>query len=109
MVEVEQCYALTRTVCTETVETVPNEVDIYIFIFSIYYLLSIVSTISKVSTKYLQICVYAYAPRDIETEAVTVSVEFATPCVTQIVTVCDPGASQINLQTKAYTKVRYHG
>ena len=55
------------------------------------------STISKVSTKYLQICVYAYAPRDIEMEAVTVSVEFATPCVTQIVTVCDPGAWLLEL------------
>ena len=28
VVEVEQCYSLTRTVCTETVETVPNEVYI---------------------------------------------------------------------------------
>ena len=27
----------------------------------------------------------------LETEAVTVTVEFTTPCVTQIVTVCDPG------------------
>ena len=27
----------------------------------------------------------------LETEAVTVTVEFSTPCVTQIVTVCDPG------------------
>ena len=44
-------------------------------------------------------CVYTYAPRDIETEAVTVSVEFATPYVMQIVTVCDPGAWQIELQT----------
>ena len=72
---------------------------------------SAVSTISTVSTTvlYLQICVYTYAPRDIETEAVTVSVEFATPCVTQIVTVCDPGAWLLELQTKIHTKVRYHG
>ena len=93
VVEVEQCYPVTRTVCTETVETVPNEVDIYIFILSINH-------IYNISTIYLQVCVYTYAPRDIETEAVTVSVEFASPCVTQIVTVCDPGASQIELQTK---------
>ena len=69
------------------------------WISTLHIYLSIVSTISTISTKYLQVCVYTYAPRDIETEAVTVSVEFATPCVTQIVTVCDPGAWQIELQT----------
>ena len=75
------------------------------------FTVSAVSTISTVSTTvlYLQICVYTYAPRDIETEAVTVSVEFATPCVTQIVTVCDPGAWLLELQRRFHTKVRYHG
>ena len=34
---------------------------------------------------------YYLLTRKLETEAVTVTVEFSTPCVTQIVTVCDPG------------------
>ena len=32
--------------------------------------------------------------RELETEAVTVRVEYTTPCVTQIVTVCDPGKGE---------------
>ena len=56
------CYPVTKTVCTESVDQVDNE-----------------------------ICVYKYQARDIDTEAKTVTVEYVTECVTQIVTVCDPG------------------
>ena len=62
VVDREQCYPVTRTVCTDRVEPVDNE-----------------------------ICVYKYEPLAIETEAVTATVSYTTPCVTQIVTVCAPG------------------
>ena len=62
VVDKEQCYPVTRTVCTQQTEVVPNE-----------------------------ICVYEYSPLSIETEAVTATVSYTTPCLTQIVTVCDPG------------------
>ena len=48
--------------CTRSVETVPNT-----------------------------ICVYNYVSETIPTEAVTVRVEYSTPCESQMVTVCDPG------------------
>ena len=65
IVDKEHCYPVTRTVCPESIETIPNE-----------------------------ICVYTYGPKDIETKAKTVSVVYATPCVAQMVTVCDPGYQQ---------------
>lgn len=62
VVDKEQCYPVTKTVCTAQTEVVPNE-----------------------------ICVYKYEALALETEAVTAAVSFTTPCVTQIVTVCEPG------------------
>ena len=59
VVEVEQCYAVTRTVCTETVETVPNEVDIYttyLPIYSVYHIYNIY----KISTG---VCLHLRAAR----------------------------------------------
>ena len=40
--------------------------------------------------------IYLIFPRDLETEAVTVRTEYSTPCVTQIVTVCDPGKGEFS-------------
>jgi len=62
IVDKEQCYPVTRTVCSESVEVVPNE-----------------------------ICVYAYQAKEVPTEAKTVAVVYTTPCTTQMVTVCEPG------------------
>merc|ERR1712025_948800 len=62
IVDKEQCYPVTRTVCSESVEAVPNE-----------------------------ICVYAYQAKEVPTEAKTVAVVYTTPCTTQMVTVCEPG------------------
>ena len=71
VVDKEQCYPVTRTVCAARTEVVPNE-----------------------------ICVYKYEPLAIETEAVTATVSFTTPCVTQIVTVCEPGYGYDEVQCK---------
>jgi hypothetical protein len=75
IVDKEQCYPVTRTVCSESIETIPNE-----------------------------ICVYTYVPKDIETEAKTVSVVYTTFCVTQMVTVCDPGYQQYGYGHKVHCK-----
>merc|ERR1712025_1534084 len=56
IVDKEQCYPVTRTVCSESVEAVPNE-----------------------------ICVYAYQAKEVPTEAKTVAVVYTTPCTTQMV------------------------
>ena len=71
VVDREQCYPVTRTVCTQQTVVVPNE-----------------------------ICVYEYSPLSIETEAVTATVSYSTPCVTQIVTVCDPGYAYSEVHCK---------
>lgn len=62
VVDREQCYPVTKTLCTEQRDLVDNEV-----------------------------CVFDYTSSGVEVEAATVSVEFEVECVTQIVTVCDPG------------------
>jgi len=59
--DVEQCYTVTRTVCTESIEEIDNEV-----------------------------CSYSYQPKDEETTAKTVEVTFEKQCETQMVTVCQP-------------------
>jgi hypothetical protein len=59
---VEQCYTVTRTVCTESIEIVPNEV-----------------------------CSYSYEPKSEETTGKTVEVAFTKESKTQMVTVCQPG------------------
>ena len=59
--EVEQCYTVTRTVCTETTEVIDNEV-----------------------------CTYSYQPKTEATTAKTVEVTFKKECDTQMVTVCQP-------------------
>merc|ERR1712025_632931 len=61
IIDVEQCYPVTRTVCSESVEVIPNE-----------------------------ICVYSYNQRVVDTTAKTVEVPFKKECDTQMVTVCQP-------------------
>merc|ERR1712215_435619 len=61
--EVEQCYTVTRTVCTESTEVIDNEV-----------------------------CTYSYQPKTEATTAKTVEVTFKKECDTQMVTVCQPTA-----------------
>merc|ERR1712121_418539 len=59
--DVEQCYTVTRTVCTESIEQIANEV-----------------------------CTYSYQPKTEATTAKTVEVSFEKQCDTQMVTVCQP-------------------
>merc|ERR1712165_240958 len=59
---VEQCYTVTRTVCTESIEIIPNEV-----------------------------CSYSYEPKSEDTTGKTVEVAFAKESKTQMVTVCQHG------------------
>ena len=60
--DVEQCYDVTRTVCTESIEEIDNEV-----------------------------CSYTYQPKNEETTGKTVEVTFKKECETMMVTVCEPG------------------
>jgi len=57
----EQCYTVTRTVCTESIQEIDNE-----------------------------ICTYSYQPKTETTSAKTVEVSFNKECKTQMVTVCQP-------------------
>merc|ERR1712060_417874 len=59
--DVEQCYDVTRTVCTESIEEIDNEV-----------------------------CTYTYQPKNEETTGKTVEVTFKKECETMMVTVCEP-------------------
>ena len=59
IVEKEQCQDITRTVCSESMEIIPNE-----------------------------ICTYTYMSKTEDTVARTVKVSFAKECLTQMVTVC---------------------
>merc|ERR1719229_1282401 len=61
IVDVEQCYPVTRTVCTESIEEIDNE-----------------------------ICTYSYQQKTEATTAKTVEVTFEKQCDTQMVTVCQP-------------------
>merc|ERR1712224_1039446 len=61
IIDREQCYPVTRTVCSESVEVIPNE-----------------------------ICVYSYQQKVVDTTAKTVEVPFEKKCDTQMVTVCQP-------------------
>ena len=61
IVDKEQCYTVTRTVCTESIEEIDNE-----------------------------ICTYSYQAKTEGTTAKTVEVTFAKECKTQMVTVCQP-------------------
>jgi len=61
IVDKEQCYDVTRTVCTESIEEIDNE-----------------------------ICTYSYQPKTESTTAKTVEVAFEKQCKTQMVTVCQP-------------------
>merc|ERR1719220_2927770 len=63
MVEKEQCQVISRTVCTESMETIPNEV-----------------------------CTYSYMAHTEDTVATTVEITFEKECMTQMVTVCQPKA-----------------
>merc|ERR1712242_562226 len=62
IVDKEFCYDVTRTVCTETIEEIPNEV-----------------------------CSYAYQKKEEATTAKTVEVTFEKETKVQMVTVCQPG------------------
>jgi len=64
VIDVEQCYPVTRTVCTESIELIDNEV-----------------------------CSYSYQPKTVTTTAKTVEVSFVKECKTQMVTVCAPAAT----------------
>merc|ERR1712038_1216246 len=61
IIDVEQCYDVTRTVCSESIEVVENE-----------------------------ICTYHYEQKSEDTTAQTVEVTFERICNTQMVTVCQP-------------------
>merc|ERR1712106_1102220 len=61
VIDIEQCYPVTRTVCSESVEEIDNE-----------------------------ICTYSYQPKTEPTTAKTVEVTFKKECETQMVTVCQP-------------------
>merc|ERR1712106_930307 len=61
IVDKEQCYPVTRTVCTESIEEIDNE-----------------------------ICTYSYQQKAKATTAKTVEVTFEKVCKTQMVTVCQP-------------------
>merc|ERR1712158_244590 len=61
--DVEQCYTVTRTVCTESTEEIDNEV-----------------------------CTYSYQPKTEATTAKTVEVSFNKECENMMVTVCQPNA-----------------
>merc|ERR1711890_134620 len=61
--DVEQCYPVTRTVCTESTEEIDNEV-----------------------------CTYSYQPKTEATTAKTVEVSFKKECENMMVTVCQPNA-----------------
>merc|ERR1712121_300303 len=61
IVDKEQCYPVTRTVCTESIEEIDNE-----------------------------ICTYSYQQKTEATTAKTVEVTFEKQCDTQMVTVCQP-------------------
>jgi len=62
IVDKEQCYTVTRTVCTESIEEIPNE-----------------------------ICTYSYRQKTVGTTAQTVEVSFKKEENVQMVTVCQPG------------------
>jgi len=62
IVDVEQCDTITRTVCTESIEVIPQE-----------------------------ICTYKYQQKTEDTVATTVEVTFAKKEDVQMVTVCAPG------------------
>merc|ERR1712128_161099 len=61
VIDREQCYIGTRTVCSESIEEIDNEV-----------------------------CTYSYQPKTETTTAKTVEVSFEKKCETQMVTVCQP-------------------
>merc|ERR1711881_693009 len=61
IIDMEQCYPVTRTVCSESVDVIDNE-----------------------------ICVYSYTQKTEATTAKTVTVPYEKVCDTQMVTVCQP-------------------
>merc|ERR1711881_499394 len=61
IIDMEQCYPMTRTVCSESVDVIDNE-----------------------------ICVYSYSQKTEATTAKTVTVPYTRECDTQMVTVCQP-------------------
>jgi len=62
IVDKQQCQDITRTVCTESMETVPNTV-----------------------------CTYMYESQQMMASATTFEVSFEKMCTEQMVTVCQPG------------------
>ena len=74
IVDTEQCHDITKTVCMETVETVPNEV-----------------------------CTYTYMAHTEDSIAKTVEVGFEKDCMTQMVTVCQPSPGILMLTVMRHT------
>ena len=68
IVDKEQCEDITKTVCMETMETIPNEV-----------------------------CTYSYMAKTEDSVAKTVEVGFDKQCMTQMVTVCQPSPGNLFL------------
>jgi len=62
IVDKEQCYSVTKTVCSASTEVIANEV-----------------------------CVFKYSQKEEVAEAVGAAVEYSPPCSKQMVTVCSPG------------------
>ena len=62
VLDTEQCYIVTRTVCSVSTESIDN-----------------------------QVCTYSYKPRTETTTAKTAEVAFEKQCSKQMVTVCKPG------------------
>merc|ERR1712025_1389729 len=79
IVDKEQCSDITRTVCMESVETIPNE-----------------------------ICTYTYMPHSEDSVARTVDISFEKDCMTQMVTVCQPKAGYGYHCTDINTARKYH-
>merc|ERR1711971_659682 len=77
IIDVEQCYPVTRTVCSESVEVIDNE-----------------------------ICVYSYSQKVVATTAKTITVPFARECNTQMVTVCQPTPATDTTSTATTTARR---
>jgi len=70
IISVEQCYTVTRTVCTESIEVIPNEVCVY---------------------EYEQASEQTFEAEGHHSDAKTVEVVFVEKSDTQMVTVCQPG------------------
>ena len=94
-----QCYPVTKTVCTESVSVVANEICVYTYGPKEVYFHNILYSrrflVLKTNTRNSETCIIfrmnQLFPLQVDTTAKTVSVVYSTPCTVQMVTVCDPG------------------